>query len=108
MDNGRRFHGLVRLTVGHLTLPLDLAQGVESFDSAQDRETCRRAQVVPPVERLVESFRISCFGSSTVSLQRHCQKSLTCAIEDPAIRLIAGSSILNNIVLRLMKAGLLI
>jgi hypothetical protein len=34
-----------------LDLPFDLAQGGESFDSAQDRE---------PVERLVET--ISCLG----------------------------------------------
>jgi hypothetical protein len=34
----------------NLNLPFDLAQGGESFDSAQDRE---------PVERLVEPFRIS-------------------------------------------------
>ena len=34
---------------GHCDLPFDLAQGGESFDSAQDRE---------PVERLVEPFDI--------------------------------------------------
>jgi hypothetical protein len=37
----------------HLDLPFDLAQGGDSFDSAQDRE---------PVERLVEPFCASCFG----------------------------------------------
>jgi hypothetical protein len=36
----------------HSDLPFDLAQGGESFDSAQDRE---------PAERLVEPFRASCF-----------------------------------------------
>ena len=36
--------------IRYLNLPFDLAQGGESFDSAQDRE---------PVERLVEPFRIS-------------------------------------------------
>ena len=36
---------------GHCYLPFDLAQGGESFDSAQDRE---------PVERLVEPFEIWC------------------------------------------------
>jgi len=35
------------LNFGHCDLPFDLAQGGESFDSAQDRE---------PVERLVEPF----------------------------------------------------
>jgi hypothetical protein len=35
-----------------LDLPFDLAQGGESFDSAQDRE---------PAERLVEPFRASDF-----------------------------------------------
>jgi len=37
------------LNLGHCDLPFDLAQGGESFDSAQDRE---------PVERLVEPFGI--------------------------------------------------
>jgi len=37
----------------NLNLPFNLAQGGESFDSAQDRE---------PVERLVEPFRISILG----------------------------------------------
>ncbi len=37
------------LNFGHWDLPFDLAQGGESFDSAQDRE---------PVERLVEPFDI--------------------------------------------------
>ena len=37
------------LNFGHCYFPLDLAQGDESFDFAQDRE---------PVERLVESFDI--------------------------------------------------
>jgi hypothetical protein len=37
------------LNFGHCDLPFDLAQGGESFDSAQDRE---------PVERLVEPFGI--------------------------------------------------
>ncbi len=41
---------LVRLRrIGRCDLPFDLAQGGESFDSAQDRE---------PVERLVEPFGI--------------------------------------------------
>jgi hypothetical protein len=35
--------------IGHCDLPFGLAQGGESFDSAQDRE---------PVERLVEPFGI--------------------------------------------------
>ncbi len=35
--------------IGIWNLPFDLAQGGESFDSAQDRE---------PVERLVEPFEI--------------------------------------------------
>jgi len=35
------------LNLGHCDLPFDLAQGGESFDSAQDRES---------VERLVEPF----------------------------------------------------
>jgi hypothetical protein len=37
------------LNFGHCDLPFDLAQGGESFDSAQDRE---------PAERLVEPFGI--------------------------------------------------
>jgi hypothetical protein len=37
------------LNFGHCDLPFGLAQGGESFDSAQDRE---------PVERLVEPFGI--------------------------------------------------
>jgi hypothetical protein len=37
------------LNFGHCDLPIDLAQGGESFDFAQDRE---------PVERLVEPFVI--------------------------------------------------
>ena len=37
------------LNFGHCGLPFDMAQGGESFDSAQDRE---------PVERLVEPFDI--------------------------------------------------
>jgi hypothetical protein len=37
------------LNFGHCYLPFDLAQGGESFDSAQDRE---------PAERLVEPFGI--------------------------------------------------
>jgi hypothetical protein len=41
------------LDFGNLNLPFDLAQGGESFDSAQDRE---------PAERLVEPFRISILG----------------------------------------------
>jgi hypothetical protein len=47
-----------------LDLPFDLAQGGESFDSAQDRE---------PVERLVEPFRVSAcdepFGSEQFGLE---------------------------------------
>ena len=38
-----------RRRIGHCDLPFDLAQGGESFDSAQDRE---------PVERPVEPFGI--------------------------------------------------
>ena len=38
-----------RRRIGHCDLPFDLAQGGESFDSAQHRE---------PVERLVEPFGI--------------------------------------------------
>jgi hypothetical protein len=41
------------LNFGDSNLPFDWAQGGESFDFAQNRE---------PVERLVEPFRISCFG----------------------------------------------
>jgi len=37
----------------HSNLPFGWAQGGESLDFAQDRE---------PVERLVEPFRVSCFG----------------------------------------------
>jgi hypothetical protein len=40
------------LNFGFRDLPFELAQGGESFDSAQDRE---------PVERLVEPFGISNF-----------------------------------------------
>jgi hypothetical protein len=43
------------LNFGHCDLPFDLAQGGESFDSAQDRE---------PAERLVEPFGI--FGHPIV------------------------------------------
>jgi hypothetical protein len=39
--------------LANLNLPFDLAQGGESFDSAQDRESA---------ERLGEPFRISIFG----------------------------------------------
>ena len=42
------------LNFGHCDLPFDMAQGGESFDSAQDRE---------PVERLVEPFVILLFGA---------------------------------------------
>jgi hypothetical protein len=60
---------LGHLNFGHCDLPFDsfdhealdrLAQGGESFDSAQDRE---------PVERLVEPFGIwyLCFGISGLS-----------------------------------------
>jgi hypothetical protein len=42
-------HCFEHWSLGILDLPFDLAQGGESFDSAQDRE---------PVERLVEPFRI--------------------------------------------------
>jgi hypothetical protein len=57
-QRGLEFGILIRICFEHwkiriLDLPFDLAQGGESFDSAQDRE---------PVERLVEPFRISCFG----------------------------------------------
>jgi hypothetical protein len=45
--------GLDHLDLKNLNLPFDLAQGGESFDSAQDRE---------PVERLVEPFRASDLG----------------------------------------------
>jgi hypothetical protein len=41
--------GLFRRWIGHCDLSFDLAQGGESFDSAQDRE---------PVERPVEPFEI--------------------------------------------------
>jgi hypothetical protein len=40
---------LGHFVIGIWNLPFDLAQGGESFDSAQDRE---------PVERLVEPFEI--------------------------------------------------
>jgi hypothetical protein len=42
--------GTPKENFGNSNLPFDLAQGGESFDSAQDRE---------PAERLVEPFRIS-------------------------------------------------
>jgi hypothetical protein len=42
--------GTPKENFGNWNLPFDLAQGGESFDSAQDRE---------PAERLVEPFRIS-------------------------------------------------
>jgi hypothetical protein len=48
MEVRKPFHPIV-LNFGHCDLPFDLAQGGESFDSAQDRE---------PVERLVEPFVI--------------------------------------------------
>ena len=44
--------GFGHLDFGPSILPFDLAQGGESFDSAQDREL---------VERLVEPFRVSNF-----------------------------------------------
>jgi len=46
-------HCFEHLKIRILDLPFDLAQGGESFDSAQDREL---------VERLVEPFRASDLG----------------------------------------------
>ena len=48
-SGGPGFEAFRRRRIGYCYLPLDLAQGGESFDSAQDREL---------VERLVEPFDI--------------------------------------------------
>jgi hypothetical protein len=61
--------GFGHLDFGNLKLPFDLAQGGESFDSAQDRE---------PVERLVEPFGISIFGFRAYSIG--CSLSLLCSV----------------------------
>ena len=73
--------GLFILNFDHCDLPFDLAQGGESFDSAQDRE---------PVERLVEPFDIwnLLFGISIVSMYHPWQsvvENLAPAIEGKSL-----------------------